>query len=207
MYVPEHFREDRLPELHSLIAAARLAQLVTHGVDGLFATALPMWLDRAEGPRGTLYGHVARANPHWRLAQDGDALAIFMGPDAYISPSWYASKAEHGKVVPTWNYVAVHAYGPVEFFEDAERLHVLVNRLTQKHEQSQAQPWAVEDAPTDYIAGMLRAIVGVRLPISRLEGKRKLSQNRSTEDRHGVAAGLAASPDALDLSMSRLIPG
>ena len=134
-------------------------------------------------------------------------MALFMGQDAYVSPSWYSSKREDGKVVPTWNYVAVHAYGPAEFFEDADRLLEVVTRLTDLHERSRAEPWAVADAPEVFVRAQLRGIVGLRIPITRLEGKRKLSQNRSAADRAGVEAGLAASDRASDRALAALIPG
>jgi transcriptional regulator len=157
----------------------------------------------AEGPHGTLYGHVAKANPHWRgLAAAGVARAIFPGPEAYVSPSLYASKREHGRVVPTWNYVAVHAIGAVEVVEDAARLHALVSRLTDRHEGPRAAPWAVTDAPEAFVAGQLKGIVGVVLRIEALIGKRKLSQNRSEADREGVVAGLAASDDPADRAVA-----
>jgi transcriptional regulator len=136
-------------------------------------------------------GHIARANPQWRdVAPDVQALAIFLGPDAYITPSWYATKRQTGKVVPTWNYVAVHAYGPIRFFDDRERLLDVVTKLTLTHEAGRAEPWAVSDAPADYIQAMLNAIIGFELPITRLEGKWKMSQNRPAEDRAGVVDGL-----------------
>ena len=134
MYVPPAFREDDRATLHAAINDARLSHLVTATTEGLIATPLPLFLAPDEGPHGTLYGHVSRANEHWKLAPIGDAMALFMGPHAYVSPSWYPSKQEHHKVVPTWNYLAVHAYGPVEFFEDAERLLDVVTRLTNLHE-------------------------------------------------------------------------
>lgn len=190
MYIPTQFRTDDLPAIHAAMRETHLANLVTSGPEGLVATPLPMLLDAGEGEFGTLYAHVARANPQWRSGAGQEALVIFDGPDAYISPSWYATKQEHGKVVPTWNYVAVHAYGPVEFTEDPEQLRRLVTRLTERHEGSRAQPWAVDDAPSRFIEAQLRGIVGVRLPITRLEGKRKLSQNRTPDDRAGVKAGL-----------------
>jgi transcriptional regulator len=207
MYVPPAFREDDLAVLHAVIGEARLANLVTATAEGLVATPLPLMLSVDEGPYGTLYGHVARANPQWSLASSGDAMALFMGPDAYITPNWYASKQEHHKVVPTWNYVAVHAYGPVEFFDDATRLLDVVTRLTNLHEQGSPAPWSVSDAPEAFIRAQLKGIVGLRLPISRLEGKRKLSQNRSAEDRAGVTAGLSASERASDRVVAKLIPG
>ena len=159
-----------------------------------------------QGPNGTLYGHFAKANPQWKELQNGaEALVIFAGADAYVSPGFYPSKAEHGKVVPTWNYVAVHAYGTAEVFTDADRLRNLVSALTDRHEAGRANPWKVADAPADYIDGMLKAIVGFALPIQRLEGKRKLSQNRSAADIAGVREGLAASPDVHDQALAHLM--
>jgi transcriptional regulator len=206
MYVPPAFKDDDLASLHATMRAARLANLVTATADGLVATPLPLILDPAEGSHGVLYGHVARANPQWKSAPTGEAMAIFMGPDAYVTPAWYAAKQETGKVVPTWNYVAVHAYGPVEFFEDADRLRDVVTRLTNLYEQSRPAPWAVTDAPEDYIRSMLRGIVGVRMPIMRIDGKRKLSQNRSAEDRAAVAAGLAGSERPEERALGALVP-
>lgn len=206
MYVPSAFREDDLAAIHATIDQTRLSQLVTATEQGLIATPLPMFLVRDEGPYGTLYGHVARANPQWKLAPMGEAMALFLGPHAYISPNWYATKQETHRVVPTWNYVAVHAYGEVEFFEDAARLHDIVTRLTDLHERGSAAPWAVSDAPEPFVAAQLRAIVGLRLPITRLEGKRKMSQNRNAEDRAGVAVGLAASERSTDRETAKLIP-
>ena len=194
MYLPAAFRQDDLAELHRQIAASRLATLVSHGPQGLTASHLPLLLEPGEGESGTLYGHFARANPHCaELAAGGEALAIFQGPEAYVSPSWYPGKAAHGKAVPTWNYVAVHAYGPVELFDEPERLRRLLGRLSDRHEAGRAQPWSLDEAPRDYIDGLLRAIVGFALPIRRLEGKWKLSQNRPAADRDGVRAGLAGS--------------
>jgi transcriptional regulator len=193
MYIPTQFRETDVPTVHRAIRAAGLATLVTTGPDGILATPLPLLLDPEAGPFGTLLGHVARANPQWhRSATDADALAMFTGPDAYVTPSWYATKRATGKVVPTWNYVAVHAYGRVEFIEDAEWLLGLVTRLTGKHEGAREKPWAVSDAPVDFIRSQLKGIVGVRLPIARLEGKWKMSQNRNAEDRAGVVEGFGA---------------
>jgi transcriptional regulator len=206
MYVPPAFREDELAALHATIREARLANLVTATAQGLVATPLPLFLAPEEGPHGTLYGHLARANPQWKLSPKGDAMALFMGPDAYVSPSWYPSKLEHQTVVPTWNYVAVHAYGPAEFFEDSDRLLGVVTRLTDLHEQSRAEPWAVTDAPASFVRAQLRGIVGLCLPIARVEGKRKMSQNRSAADRAGVAAGLAASDRASERAAAELIP-
>lgn len=206
MYVPDHFREDDLPALHAAIAAARLATLVTATAEGLMATPLPLLLAADEGRFGTLYGHLARANPQGRLAPVGEALIAFAGPEAYVSPAWYPGKAETHKVVPTWNYVAVHAHGPLEVFDDAARLRDLLARLTARHEAGRADPWSLADAPEDYIAAMLKGVVGVRIPIARLEGKTKMSQNKSAADRAGVAAGLAASADPRDREVAPLIP-
>lgn len=206
MYTPPAFRDDDRDSIHAAIAAARLATLVTATESGPIGTPLPLMLEPGEGEHGTLYGHLARANPQWRTKPLGSALAIFMGPDAYVSPGWYASKREHGKVVPTWNYVAVHAYGEAEFFDDADRLLDVVTRLTRRHEAARPEPWAVADAPPPFVASQLKGIVGLRLPIARLEGKRKLSQNRSPADRAGVAAALTASPDPLDREIGTLVP-
>jgi transcriptional regulator len=206
MYSPSSFAIKELDELHQQIVATRLAMVVTHGEQGLQASHLPLLFKPDEGPNGTLYGHFARANPQWKELQDGaEALVIFAGADAYVSPGFYPSKAEHGKVVPTWNYIAVHAYGTAEVFSDAERLLNLVSALTDRHEAGHAQPWKVADAPTDYIDGMLKAIVGFALPIQRLEGKRKLSQNRSAEDIASVRGGLAASPNVHDQALAHLM--
>jgi len=190
MYVPPAFREDDLAAIYATIDEARLSHLVTATEQGLIATPLPLFLVRDEGPHGTLYGHVARANPQWKLTPAGEAMALFLGPHAYITPNWYATKQETHRVVPTWNYVAVHAYGRLEFFDDPVRLRSLVGRLTERHESRRPAPWSVEDAPKDFIDGQLKAIVGFEMAIQRLEGKWKLGQNRSVEDRAGAIAGL-----------------
>lgn len=206
MYTPPAFREDDPETLRQIMSEARLATLVTATGEGLFATPLPLIFDESEGANGVLYGHLARANPQWKTPPIGEALVTFSGPDAYISPSWYASKQEHGKVVPTWNYVAVHAYGSVEFFEDTERLREAVTRLTNLHEQEREEPWAVTDAPEQFIQAQLKGIVGMRLPITRLEGKRKMSQNRPGTDRQGVATGLQHSERERDRRVATMIP-
>ena len=196
LYVPRLNLMDP-DEVRPFVDAVATAQLVTVGEDGVpDATFLPvLW----EGDR--LVGHLARANGHWRRIVDGSsALAIVTGPDAYVSPSWYATKAEHGKVVPTWNYSVVHLRGEITVHDDAGWVRDLVTRLTDRHEQVRAQPWSVADAPADYIHKNLRPIVGVELVVSSVEAKAKLSQNRSEEDRAGVATGLAAdgrAPDGL----------
>ena len=193
MYNPAHFELADLPEIHAVIRASGLAQFVTSTADGLFASSLPLFLDASEGEYGTLYGHLARANDQWKMTPEHEALAIFVATDAYISPAWYAMKAESGKVVPTWNYETVHAYGAPEFFDDPERLLEAVTRLTNLHEGKRQQPWRVTDAPEDFVQSQLRGIVGLRMPITRLEGKRKMSQNRTEADRIGVVNGLLES--------------
>ncbi len=203
MYLPSAFRQDDLAELHAQMQASPFALLTSAGATGVQASHLPLLLAPDEGEFGTLYGHFARANPHWRDLQGGaEALAVFSGPDAYISPGWYPAKAEHGKVVPTWNYIAVHARGPVELIEEPERLLQIVSRLSDQHESGRERPWAVSDAPRDYLDSMLRAIVGFALPIHRLEGKWKLGQNRSAADQQGVRDGLASSPSPRDRELA-----
>ncbi|MCP3416298.1 transcriptional regulator [Bradyrhizobium sp. USDA 4501] len=205
MYIPSPFRDDDLENMRATIRCARLANLITATSGGPLATPLPLLLDESEGEHGTLYGHLAKRNPQWRIATIGDAMAIFTGPEAYVTPSWYPSKRQAEHVVPTWNYIAVHAHGPIEFFDDPDRLLEIVTRLTNIHETSRATPWAVSDAPVDFIAAQLREIVGVRIPITRVESKRKMSQNRPMPDRIGVATGLAASKLARDQEVAPLI--
>ncbi len=193
MYVPAHFSEDRIEVLHASIRSAGLATLVSMTADGLIASHAPMLLVPSPGPFGTLIGHLAKANPHVRTADPAvPALAIFHGPDGYITPSYYAAKKEHGKVVPTWNYAAIHAYGTLEVFDDPARLRDIVTALTDRHETPRAQPWAVTDAPDGFVQGLLGAIVGISLRIDRLEGKVKMSQNRPAADQAGVIGGLRA---------------
>jgi transcriptional regulator len=206
MYVPRAFKEEDLALLHQQIEGTRLAVLVTHGTGGLLANHVPLLLSPEQGPNGTLHGHLAKANPQWQeLANGAEALLIFAGPDAYVSPSFYPSKAEHGQVVPTWNFLAIHAYGIPEVFHDAQRLLSLVSALTDKHEAGRAKPWAVDDAPKEYIDKMLGAIVGFSVPITRLEGKRKLNQNRNAADIAGVRDGLAASAAPNDNELAQLM--
>jgi len=193
MYLPSSFKEERVPVLHDAIRHIKTGTLVTLGGEGLEASPLPMLIDAEPAPFGTLYGHLARANPQWkRAAASPEALVTFLGPNAYVTPAWYAAKREHGKVVPTWNYITVHAYGTPRWIEDREELRGIVTRLTDTHERDRAAPWSVTDAPADYIDGMLKAIVGFALPITRLEGKWKLSQNRNAADIAGVREGYAA---------------
>jgi transcriptional regulator len=191
VYIPAHFREDRIEVLHAAIRAAGPATLISTTSQGLFASHAPLMLDTHAGPSGTLFGHFAKANPHTAIMEKAsETLAIFHGPSGYITPSYYAAKREHGKVVPTWNYVAIHAYGTLETIEDQDALLDLVTRLTDLHETPRAAPWAVDDAPADFIQGMLRGIIGFRLLITRLEGKLKMSQNRPAQDTKGVVEGL-----------------
>lgn len=191
MYIPPHFKEDRIPVLHDAIRAAGPATLVSMTAGGLFASHAPLMLDASAGPYGSLIGHLAKANPHVAIADKAvETLVIFHGPNGYITPSYYAAKQEHGKVVPTWNYVAIHAYGTLEAFDDRDRLMDVVTRLTVLHEAPRAAPWAVSDAPADFVEGMLRGIVGISLRITRLEGKVKMSQNRPAADQTGVIGGL-----------------
>ncbi|MBV8168869.1 MAG: FMN-binding negative transcriptional regulator [Alphaproteobacteria bacterium] len=190
MYVPRHFQETDVPTLHAAIRDIAFGTLVSAGPDGMIASHVPMIIDPEPAPYGTLLGHVARANPHGQVTSAFDALAMFVGPNSYVTPSYYAAKREHGKVVPTWNYVAVHAYGKLEWFDDAERLLGVVTRLTDTHEGKRADVWKVTDAPADFVAGMLKGIIGFALPIARLEGKWKMSQNRPAADRPGVIEGL-----------------
>lgn len=191
MYLPDHFKEDDRDTLHAAMEAAGLAIVVSNGPHGPEASHLPLVLDRTAGPWGTLYGHLARANPHWRSLEAADSvLVIFGGPDAYVSPSWYPSKRATGKAVPTWNYTAIHATGPVTVFHEPERLLSVVSRLTERHEAGRAEPWAVSDAPSAYVAAQLAGVVGFQIAIARLEGKWKLSQNRAEPDRLGVLDGL-----------------
>jgi transcriptional regulator len=191
VYVPAHFSEDRTDVLHQLIREAGLATLVSMTADGMIASHAPLMLDADPAPYGTLIGHLAKANPHARLADPGvPALVIFHGPDGYITPSYYAAKQAHGKVVPTWNYTAIHAYGTLEMFDDPDRLLEVVTRLTTRHETPRTDPWHVADAPADFIQGMVRGIIGISLRITRLEGKVKMSQNRPAADHAGVIEGL-----------------
>lgn len=206
MYTPSHFKDEDIASLHGQMEATRLATLVTFDETGLQASHIPLLLEPTQGPHGTLYGHLAKANPQWKALETGaQALLIFQGADAYISPSFYAAKAEHGKVVPTWNYLAVHAYGRADVFTDPARLLRIVTGLTDKHEASRAEPWAVSDAPADYIEKMLNGIVGFAIPVERLEGKRKLNQNRSAADIAGVSKGLALSQDPSDQKIAQLM--
>jgi transcriptional regulator len=196
MYVPAHFKPDDA-SVSELLRQHGAADLISSTANGLLASFIPFIYD-APGTRpdvgrhGSLVGHVARNNIQWREPALGDSLVIVRGPDSYVSPGWYATKREHGRVVPTWNYITAHAYGRLVIHDDADWVEALVRRLTTKHEAGQAEPWSVDDAPAPYVQGQLRAIVGVELLIDRLEGKWKLSQNRSEADVAGVIDGMEA---------------
>jgi transcriptional regulator len=210
MYRPTAFDVVDISTLHDAIDVGGPAHLVSLTAEGLTGSVVPLLIDRDRGPNGTLVGHLARANRHWRDAvANTESMAIFAGPDAYISPSWYATKRETGKVVPTWNYEVIHAYGTLVVHDDPVWLEQLVRRLTEHHEAGRPGPWSVDDAPADFIGAQLRAIVGIELPITRLEGKRKLSQNRSAADIAGVINGLSkgtATQQAIGSRMSQLAP-
>jgi len=189
MYVPAHFSADE-QAVRDLLHHHGAADLVTATDKGLIATLLPFVYDPDAGPHGALLGHLARNNEQWRLPPHGEALVIVRGPDAYITPSWYATKAEHGRVVPTWNYITAHVYGHLRVHDDPAWVEAVVRRLTDKHEAGFEHPWSVDDAPAAYIAGQLRAVVGVEVCITRAEAKFKLSQNRPPADIDGVVRGL-----------------
>ncbi len=200
MYIPAPFAESDRAVLVEFMTAHPLGTLVTGSpANGLYATHLPLVYDASTGAHGVLRGHIARANPHHVRAQDTSAcLVVFTGADAYITPGWYASKARHGKVVPTWNYVAVHVSGVIRFRDDREFLMAHLDALTTEHEADQAHPWAMHDAPAHFIEQLAKAIVGVEIEIVSLEGKWKMSQNRADEDIDGVISGLHASPLGMD---------
>jgi transcriptional regulator len=191
MYVPAHFAMDDA-QVHELLAHHGAADLITVTDEGLLATLLPFVFDPGAGPHGALLGHVARNNDQWRVPARGESLVIVRGADAYISPGWYQSKKEHGRVVPTWNYITAHVYGRLAVHDDPAWVEGLVRRLTTKHESHMREPWSVDDAPAPFVAGQLRAIVGVELAITRIEAKAKLSQNRPEADVAGVVDGLRA---------------
>ena len=210
MYLPEHFAQHDPATLHALMREHPLATLVTPAGDGdgngsISADLVPLEYEPGVGAHGELRGHVARANPLWRLAAGRPVLAVFHGPQVYVTPSWYATKAQTHKVVPTWNYTVVQARGVLHAEADAPWLHTLVSRLTAQHEGGRAQPWAVSDAPADYVQQMLRAIVGIRIPVQQLVGKWKVSQNRPAADRDGVAGGLEALGDDASRAMAAAV--
>jgi transcriptional regulator len=206
MYIPAHFDETRLEVLHGLMRAQPFATVVTLSSDGINANHIPLHLDVAQGSLGALRGHVARANPMWsdRIG-DTDALAIFQGPHTYVSPTFYPTKREHGKVVPTWNYAVVHARGPLRVIDDPAWLRTQLEALVSRHEASSAAPWSITDAPPDFIDRMLQSIVGFEIAISKLNGKWKMSQNQPAGNRAGVVEGLRQRAAASDIEVAQLV--
>jgi transcriptional regulator len=206
MYIPRANSETRTPVIHKLIEEQPFASLITMGTAGLVASHIPIVLERDNTPLGRLKCHLSRANQQWReFSPDVEALAIFSGPQHYITPTWYPEKQASGKVVPTWNYVVVHAYGHLRVIEDAQWLMTHLHSLTTIHEAASPVPWKIEDAPADYIASQIKGIVGLEMVIDRLEGKWKVSQNRSEQDRNGVANGLAELNTTDSLAMKSLV--
>jgi transcriptional regulator len=206
MYVPQVHEENDLAVLHALIRAHPLGAWVTQGDGGLLANHIPFLLDASRGAFGTLVGHVARANPAWQsFSHSVPSVVLFQGPESYITPSWYPSKHAHGKAVPTWNYAVVHAHGMPCVIEDREWLLQHLTQLTDTHEAGQALPWKLSDAPADFTERLLGAIVGLEIPIDRLVGKWKVSQNRPEADKLGVVAGLLARDDAPAMDMAQLV--
>lgn len=194
MYIPAVFSQDDPRQLFALIQHYPFATLISHSDEGLLADALPLLLT---DDGGVLRGHLSRDNPHWRILERAEqCLVTFQGPQGYVSPGWYASKRQHGKVVPTWNYQAVHCWGTPRVVTDADWLNDLLRELTARHEQSRAEPWSMDDAPPEFIQGLMQGVVGIEVSVTRMQGKWKLSQNRSAEDRAGVAAGLRAAGNA-----------
>jgi len=206
MYTPAHFNESRLPALHAFMGDYPLAAVITQASGRLDANHIPLMLDPAIGPFGILRGHIARANSMWREAEPGpEVLVVFQGPGSYVSPGFYPSKKEHGRVVPTWNYGVVHARGTLKWVHDPEWLRALVEQLTDQHEAGRPEAWRVSDAPDDYVTRMLGAIVGFEIAIHELSGKLKLSQNRSEADREGVRSGLGKGGSASSVATAELM--
>jgi transcriptional regulator len=206
VYQPPHFREDRLEVQHALIEARSLGILITAGADGIEANPIPFIIDRKAAKLGVLRAHLAKANPQWRLFKgDAEALVVFQDVDTYVSPAWYPSKREHAKVVPTWNYAMVQVWGRPRLMATGEELREQLDALTHRHESERADPWAVNDAPADFIAAQMKGIVGVEIEIARIEGKWKVSQNRNEADRLGVAEGLIQERGEAAASMSALV--
>ena len=206
MYLPSHFAEARVEVLHDLIRAYPFGTLVVLASNGLDANHIPFEIDPEPAPFGTLRGHLARANPLWKdFSAQVDALAIFQGPHTYISPSWYPTKKEHGKVVPTWNYAVVHATGPLRVIDEQAWVRRFVEQLTHRHEAHRSDPWQVTDAPAHFVDTMTSAIVGIEIPISRLTGKWKVSQNRPEKDRAGVVEGLLQDRSDASNKMAQLV--
>jgi transcriptional regulator len=205
MYVPPPFEETRVSVLHEAVRANPFGTLVTLTDKGLDANHIPFEIDPEPAPLGTLRGHVARANPVWRDFTTPDVLAIFQGPHTYISPSWYPTARETRKAVPTWNYVVVHVHGTIRIIDDATWVRAQLERLVTRFESSRSNPWRVSDLPADYVATMVRGVVGFEVQVTRLIGKWKVSQNRPADDVHGIVEGLQAGGTDADLDMARLV--
>lgn len=206
MYEPSHFKVEDRAALHEVMRVHPLATLVTVGEGGLIANPVPFVLHADEGEQGVLRAHLARPNPQWKaIAAGAETLVIFQGVERYVTPAWYASKKEHGKVVPTWNYVTVQARGPARAIEDAAWLRAQLDALTRQQEAPRAEPWAVSDAPEPFVAAQMRGIVGIEIVIASLAGKFKLSQNRQDADKHGVLNGLSADPESESQAMAALV--
>jgi transcriptional regulator len=208
MYEPPLHRKESLEAQHALIRSQPLGLLICNGPEGLEANTIPFLIDASASKLGTLRAHMARANKQWRsLGEADEALVVFQGPDRYISPNWYATKRESGKVVPTWNYVMVQARGKPRVIEDAEWLRAQIDELTRTHEGRRPAPWAVSDAPADFIAMQIKAIVGLEIEIAHIAGKWKVSQNRPAADREGIVAGLTAEGEPTALDMAEIVRG
>jgi transcriptional regulator len=206
MYTPSHFEETRPDVLHALVREHPFGLLITQHGARIEANGLPFLLDGDRGAHGTLRAHVARTNPVWREARaDVYSLIVFQGPQTYVSPAWYATKAETGKVVPTWNYVIVEARGRLQVRDDPAWVRRLIGELTDRHESKRAAPWKVDDAPADFVATMVRAIVGIEIELVSLSGKWKVSQNRPAADREGVVRGLSALADDVSRAMAQQV--
>lgn len=206
MYLPPYHRLDDLDALHALIDAHALGTWVCRSADGLIANHIPFVLDRHAGPHGTLLGHVARANPVWRQWDaTAESVVSFLGPQAYITPGWYPGKAEHGRVVPTWNYAAAHVHGVARVIEDGDRLLDLLARLTDAQETGHQSPWRVADAPPDFVARLMRGIVGIQIPIRHIEGRLKASQDEAPADRQGTVDGLRTRGRDADHAVAGLV--
>lgn len=206
MYQPPHFREDRLDVMQDLIRAQPLGLLISAGADGILANPIPFQIDATRGEKGVLQAHLSRGNPQWRtLAEGAEALVVFQGAQSYVTPSWYETKRQTGKVVPTWNYAIVQVRGHVTVLDDEAWLHRQIRALTEKHESGRAAPWAVEDAPDDFLKAQIKGIVGLEIEITAIDGKWKVSQNRPEADRSGVAEGLAAEATSSADDMAALV--
>jgi transcriptional regulator len=208
MYIPKHFAEPRVEVMHELMRLYPLAALVIATPTGLSANHIPLLLSAEPTPFGKLQGHVPRANPLWReYVSEFEALAVFQGPDAYITPNWYATKRETGKTVPTWNYAAVHAYGTLRVIDDSVWLRSLLEGLTTFHEAESHTPWSIADAPGEYIQQLITSLIGIEIVITKLEGKWKVSQNQPAHNQEGVSKGLRQRGQAQDKEMAKLVSG